>query len=332
MIGNYLIGEGVIQKIEDFVSDWGNNFTIICDPNLKEIGEEIVDALSFDVQFIEHNSIERKDVEDLAKSIKYDFVIGVGGGRTLDCAKYASYLAKKKWISFPTTLSHDGIVSSRAILSENKKWVSLQAKSPYGVIADLEIIKKSPYRYIAAGVGDLISNLSAVNDWRIADKKGKEKYNPEIGNLSILSAYSVIRKVEEIKKLDSSGLEILLVSLINSGIAMNLYGSSRPCSGSEHNFCHALTQAGYNVLHGEAVGVGTMISFYLQGSDWNFIKQVLTKVGLPTTAEGIGVDEDGIIKALVKAKNIRERYTIYNEKELDEQTAKEVCRTLGIIK
>ena len=268
----------------------------------------------------------------LAKDInESDLVVGIGGGRNIDIAKYSSLLAKKPWIAFPTVLSHDGVVSSRASIKSNGKRISINAQEPIGIIIDLSVVKLAPYRNIAAGFGDLISNISAVEDWRIAAKKGIEKYHTLIAELSLLSARAVIEHVEEIRALESHGLEVLAWSLICSGFAMNIYGSSRPCSGSEHNFSHALDELGSNALHGEQCALGTIITTYLQGKDWKEIKDIMKKVGLPTNAKEIGIREDMLVKALLLARQIRDRYTILNEIELNEEKARKILKEVEII-
>jgi glycerol-1-phosphate dehydrogenase [NAD(P)+] len=207
----------------------------------------------------------------------------------------------------------------------------VQACEPSAIIADLETISKAPYRLIASGFGDLVSNISAVEDWKIADRAGKEKYSMLIGELSLLSAKSVIAHTKEIKKMDYHGLEVQLWSLICSGFAMNLHGSSRPCSGSEHNFAHALDMLGCNVLHGDACGLGTIVSTCLQGGDWQTIKDVLQVAGLPVTAKEIEIDKSVLIEALVRARSIRERYTVLDEKKLAKKSAEDVLKKVGII-
>lgn len=44
------------------------------------------------------------------------------------------------------------------------------SRNPLGIIADLDIIKQSPSVLLLAGVGDLVSNLSAIKDWNLSNK------------------------------------------------------------------------------------------------------------------------------------------------------------------
>lgn len=331
-----LVQDDVLPDLDKFLLSLklGKKCILFCSENIWNIiGKKIKDSInSFDADIINPVSLEKNYVKEIAEKAKnYDFFIGIGGGRTIDLTKYVAFLSGKGWIAFPTILSHDGVVSSRAVINEKGSKISIDSKEPAAIIADINTIKKAPYRYIAAGAGDLISKYSAVEDWKIADRDGKEKYHTIMARLSLLTAEAVTEHANEIRSVTSHGMEILLWSLICSGFAMNIYGSSRPGSGSEHNFSHVLEKMGSQALHGEQVALGTIISVYLQRGDWKKIQLILKELGLPTTAKELGISREEAIKALVMAKNIRDRYTILDKYEIDENKAEEILHNCGVI-
>ncbi len=346
MIFNFPLSVLVEKAVEDKINSMllnlnlGKKCLVFADENVKKIiADRVAETVSdeFEVRMIKPESVEKDYIENLAKTVShYDFSIAIGGGRTIDVAKYSSFLAGKPWIAFPTILSHDGVVSSRASLESNGMKMSIQASGPTAIIADLETIKSAPYRFMASGCGDLISNISAVNDWKIASRAKKEKYSTLIAELSLLSAKACIEHVKEIKSKSYGGTEALLWGLVCSGFAMNLHGSSRPCSGSEHNFSHALERLFHEkglqpAIHGEQVALGTIISLYLQKGDWKGVKKSIKMFGLPTTAKQLGVSDEIIIEALTASKSVRDRYTILNKCKLTEKTSGTILETVGII-
>jgi glycerol-1-phosphate dehydrogenase [NAD(P)+] len=274
------------------------------------------------------------EVDRITKSCRdVDFVIGVGGGKAIDVAKLASKNSGLEFLSVPTAASHDGIASSRASIKGESGSVSIEAHAPFGVLADTEIIKNSPYRLYASGCGDIISKYTAVMDWELAQKvKGEELSEYSIA-LSRMTAQIIMDSCDVVAKRSDEGVRRVVKALISSGVAMSIAGSSRPGSGSEHKFSHALDLIAPNgALHGEQCGLGTIMMMSLHGGDWKTIRDALKKIGAPTTAAELGLDDDIIIEALLKAGEIRpHRYTILEHKPLDKESAQRLAENTEVI-
>jgi glycerol-1-phosphate dehydrogenase [NAD(P)+] len=200
------------------------------------------------------------------------------------------------------------------------------------VVADVEVISKAPYRFTRAGVGDAISNITAVKDRLLAHKLRGEYYSEYAAELSRLSAELVLRYAPIIKEGLLEGIRVLIKALISSGVAMAIAGSSRPASGAEHLFAHALERIRPGVaLHGEMVGVGTIMMAYLHGMDRRSIREALMHVDAPVDYEGLGVEPIDIIKALTTAHTIRKKFTILGEQGITREAAVRLAeRTLVI--
>ncbi|MBS7641350.1 MAG: NAD(P)-dependent glycerol-1-phosphate dehydrogenase [Candidatus Bathyarchaeia archaeon] len=274
-----------------------------------------------------------KACEEKIRRFKPQVVLGVGGGAKIDIAKLSSANQGVPFISIPTTASHDGISSPFASIKGLGKPYSLMAQSPIAIIADTDIIGRAPYRFIASGCGDVIAKLTAVKDWKLAHERKNEYYAQYTASMSLMSAHHLVENSHLIRPNSEEGLRVLLESLISCGIAMAIAGSSRPCSGSEHLFSHALDLiAPKPALHGEQCGVGTIMMAYLHGLDWKRIVDYLRRVGAPTTAEEIGIEPKYIVEALVIAPRIRpERYTILHERPLSHEEALALAKETGVI-
>ncbi|MFN4132889.1 MAG: NAD(P)-dependent glycerol-1-phosphate dehydrogenase [Candidatus Hadarchaeales archaeon] len=272
------------------------------------------------------------EVEKIRKAGKSEFYIGVGGGRAIDVAKLASFLERKPFISVPTAASHDGIASSRASIKGGKKSTSVETHAPLAIIADTLIIKKAPHRLLAAGCGDLLANFTAVWDWQLAHRVKGEPYSEYAATLSLVSAQIVMDNAGVIKKHSEESVRKVVKALISSSVAMAIAGSSRPASGAEHLFSHALDAvAAKPALHGEQCGVGAIMMARLHGKDWKKIKKALETVGAPTTAREIGVRPEEVIEALMLAPKIRpERYTILG-RGLRRNAAIKLAKETGVI-
>lgn len=317
----------------------GERALVLYGPKTKEIaGKDIEKSLreSFDVSALVIREASMEEVERALAKIRddnSDWLIAVGGGSIIDVAKLASFKAGVPFISFPTTASHDGIASANASIKDLGTKTSVKAVPPVAVIADVGVIKTAPYRYLAAGVGDMISNLTAVKDWQLAHRIKGEYYSEYAASLSLMSAKMVIKNADIIRLGNEESVRKVVKGLISCGVAMSIAGSSRPASGAEHLFSHALDAiAPKPALHGEQVGVGTIIMAYLHGLKWERIRETLKKVGAPTNAYELGIDPEYIIEALTIAHTIRpERYTILGKDGLTREAAEKAAKITGVI-
>jgi len=241
-----------------------------------------------------------------------DFLIGVGGGRVIDTAKIVSYNLDLQFISVPTAASHDGIASSRASVPTADGHASLDAQPPIAIVADTGIIASAPHRLLAAGCADVISNYTAILDWELAHRVKGEPMSEYAIALSKMTAEILVKNSHLIKPHQEQSAWFVTKALVSSGVAMSIAGSSRPASGGEHKFSHALDKlAPGKALHGESCGIGTIISMYLHGGDWRSIRASLKSIGAPVTPAEVGIDDAIAVEALLMAKTIRpERFTI----------------------
>ena len=337
-----LVGKDAISKTNFVCKDLNltGKALVISGPNTYKIaGKRFCDALGeehdIEVAIIKEASlIEVGKIKDIISRKKIDFLAGVGGGKVIDVAKLAAKETNLDFLSVPTAASHDGIASSRASIKQDNSAVSIAARAPLGVIADTEIIRKAPYRLTASGCGDIIAKFTAVKDWKLAHRLKGEEYSEYASALSLMTAKIVMDACGLIKKADEDCIRKVVKALISSGVAMSIAGSSRPGSGSEHKFSHSLDQiAPSPALHGEQCGVGTIMMMFLHNGNWKRIREALRRIGAPTNAEELNIEDKYIIKALTTAHRIRpHRYTILGEKGISKAQAKrlaEVTRVIG---
>ncbi|RQD80236.1 MAG: NAD(P)-dependent glycerol-1-phosphate dehydrogenase [Methanocalculus sp. MSAO_Arc2] len=243
-----------------------------------------------------------------------DIIVAVGGGRVIDTAKIASFNLECQFVSVPTAASHDGIASSRASVPTEEGSSSLDAHPPIAIIADTGIIAQAPHRLLASGCADIISNYTAILDWELAHRLRGEPISEYAIALSRMTAEILVKDAHLIRPNTEESAWIVTKALVSSGVAMSIAGSSRPASGGEHKFGHALARlAPGRVLHGEACGIGAIVSMYLHGGDWQGIRDSLRKIKAPTTPAEVGVSDQVVAEALMRAKEIRpERFTIFD--------------------
>jgi glycerol-1-phosphate dehydrogenase [NAD(P)+] len=259
-IGKYLRDKGM-ERIALF---WGEGIETLVGGRLKEglekhgisvLCEQTVSSL--DIDEITHSAFSMAATEA---------VVGVGGGKALDFAKYVAHLLKIPFISIPTAISNDGFSSPSCSLTVGGKRKSVKAGSPFGVVIDLDVVKSSPDVFLYSGIGDMMSKTTALRDWRTARDKGLSRFV----DLSAVLAYNsldimFLKHCFDIH--NESFQRSLASSLTMSGLAMEIAGSSRPASGSEHLISHALDEISTSPkMHGIQVGVATYLCALLQNN------------------------------------------------------------------
>lgn len=284
---------------------------------------------------VEDNS--RAEVERIGAiaSRGHDALIAIGGGRPIDVAKAAALVAGLPVVVVPTQLSADGIASPISVISESAggQVVSERSALPVAVLADLETLASAPIGFARAGVGDLLGNGSALVDWRIAADAGEESVDDFAALLS--SCALLLIDGLDLSPLGAGELTIelarrLLDGLVLSGLAMEIAGSSRPCSGSEHLISHALDrlQPG-TASHGEQVAFGTLVATKLQGGDVAAVRASIEAVGMSGALSGFGLAPDQLAEIVAHAPATRPgRYTVLDR---DQPTRDQLRESLAAL-
>ena len=332
-----LIGHNAIDQLPDILSDIkiGRSVLMVTGSSTREVAGNQVSRLidtRYKVTHFTANNLDAEIIregEEICQNIGTECIIGVGGGRIIDTAKIISYNMDIPFISIPTAASHDGIVSGRASIPTETGSVSVQAHPPIAVIADTGIIASAPHRLLASGCADVISNYTAILDWELSHRLRGEEISEYASALSRMTAEILVKNSHLIKPGQEEGAWIVIKALVSSGVAMSIAGSSRPASGGEHKFGHALERLmPGKALHGEACGMGSIMTMYLHGGDWRAIRQSLIRIGAPITPEQMRIPDEVVVKALLEARNIRpERFTILDT-GLTRESAEKLVRML----
>ena len=298
------------------------NIILFWDEYIKELfGEKISNLIESENIKLQECMIAQAEVCNIVEKaftlpLEVDCFVAIGGGKVIDIAKYMGFLKKKPFISIPTSTSNDGFCSPVASLLVNGKRTTVPAKIPYGIIVDTNIIKTSPDRFKYSGIGDLISNITALWDWKYEEEKGVGKVDDFAVMISSTCVNGFMNSpLYNIK--DEKFLKILVDSLTLNGIAMEISGSSAPASGSEHLISHAMDKILEKpYLHGIQVGVATYLMSLVQNNRSDEIRDVLKKTGFFDYVESLEIKREVFMKAIDMAPEIKkQRRTILHEEE-----------------
>lgn len=328
----FQVDEGILSKINDFIGRNNLMFHRVLVVSGTTFSRKIADRIAaennWEQYVIENNTFaDVEELKNLAEKKNIDLMIGVGGGKVIDVVKRVSYLINVNHFAVPTIISNDGLISPISVIKNDKgKTKSIPGMMPMGVVIDLDIIKDSPVEFIRAAAGDILSNISATNDWIIAIKAEKDRINDIAYHLSRSAANSLIH----FKNVDFSNkqfLRMVIQGQIISGIAISLAGTSRPCSGSEHLISHAIDYLEFSdELHGLQVASISLFTLYLQNKLTDEHIKYAQNAGIPLsfTEFVYGFNKEKWLRILKKSRNMRPgRVTI-----LDNFTDEELVRQL----
>jgi len=317
------IGKGSLNQLREIISEWNlifNKVAIIT----GNYGEKLVTEKRIKSHFSKtglFNIRKCKDLSQLRSNIVlqgFELILGIGGGSVNDISKYISMQTSIPFIYIPTVLSNDGIASPISIIKTDRNYRSLGTTLPTGIIADLDVLTKSPRIFLLSGLGDVISNLSACLDWDLASKETGEKIDILAKSLSVSSAINMIYgslrgKYDNISS--ERFIKDLFNNLLTSATAMIIAKSSRPASGAEHSISHALDKLGVYRPHGIQVGFATLFTLFLhrQNDLLEDVIAVYRQLKFPISLSDLHIDEEYFIKAIQMAPSIRKRFTILNK-------------------
>ncbi|WP_030675797.1 iron-containing alcohol dehydrogenase family protein [Streptomyces rimosus] len=256
---------------------------------------------------------------DAMKKGHYDAVVGLGGGKIIDCAKYAAARIGLPLVAVATNLSHDGLCSPVATLDNDAGRGSYGVPNPIAVVIDLDVIREAPVRFVRSGIGDAISNISAVADWELSHRETGEDIDGLAAAMARQAGEAVLRHPGGVG--DDGFLQVLAEGLVLTGISMSVAGDSRPASGACHEINHAfdLLYPKRAASHGEQCGLGAAFATHLRGDKetCGLMIEVLRRHGLPVTPGEIGFSDEEFVRAVEYAPQTRPgRYTILEHLDL----------------
>jgi glycerol-1-phosphate dehydrogenase [NAD(P)+] len=262
------------------------------------------------IHLLGSDSLKLRHLRKQAAAARADGILAVGGGKTLDLAKLAAFGAGIPMVSVPTQASHDGIASPVAVVrGRDQKTYSHGTRPPIAVVVPLHVIARAPRRTIVSGMSDLVANLAAVADWEWS----RDHLGEPLDDYSALLARCAAEMIVSRRHLytpecqfSEEDAEALVHGLVLSGLAMTVAGSSRPCSGPEHLFSHALEAVcGSNSLHGEQVAVGVVLASAFYPERLATTLALLRQIGAPRCPTDIGVTMDQALQAVRLIPSVR---------------------------
>lgn len=247
----------------------GKELLVVCDSNTHAaLGSRIIHELKAKYLMLEGTPHASMATVNLIREKQAGALIAVGSGVISDLCKYASFLDKKYYVVFPTAPSMNGYFSANASITLDGHKQTFPAHLPKGIFCDLQVLTNAPQRLILSGLGDSLCRPTAQADWLLSHLLFATHYDPLPFKLVAPYEHALFSHADKLVSGDRKVMELLIKTLIISGMGMVMAGGSQPASQGEHLIAHTMEMKHGDTLpetyHGEQIGVTTLIMAEIQ--------------------------------------------------------------------
>ena len=346
------VGSGVIQELPGILRDLGaSHIFLVADNYTYEAAGRQVEQLLDQAGLAYHKRVFQTETPLVpneyalgsvlaAMTSQDDMLLAVGSGTLNDVTKYVSARTGVPYVIAATAPSMDGYASTVAPTILDGFKTTLPAVYPAAIVADVDILKDAPMPMLTAGFGDIIGKFTSLADWRLSHQLNGEYYCPEVAGVIEAAVETCAANAQALAQREPQAIQAVTEALILSGLAMGMVGVSRPASGAEHQMAHywemdALRRGEEHPLHGNAVGVGTVLAASLYEMAVEYLPQgfaapdkgqilaCLQAAGSSPDPKELGIRRELCLESLLHAMELRDRFTV--QKLLEQKGKLSLC-------
>lgn len=346
------VGSGVIQELPGILRDLGaSHIFLVADNYTYEAAGRQVEQLLDQAGLAYHKRVFQTETPLVpneyalgsvlaAMTSQDDMLLAVGSGTLNDVTKYVSARTGVPYVIAATAPSMDGYASTVAPTILDGFKTTLPAVYPAAIVADVDILKDAPMPMLTAGFGDIIGKFTSLADWRLSHQLNGEYYCPEVAGVIEAAVETCAANAQALAQREPQAIQAVTEALILSGLAMGMVGVSRPASGAEHQMAHywemdALRRGEEHPLHGNAVGVGTVLAACLYEMATEYLPQgfaapdkgqilaCLQAAGSCADPKELGIRRELCLESLLHAMELRDRFTV--QKLLEQKGKLSLC-------
>lgn len=346
------VGSGVIQELPGILRDLGaSHIFLVADNYTYEAAGRQVEQLLDQAGLSYHKRVFQTETPLVpneyalgsvlaAMTSQDDMLLAVGSGTLNDVTKYVSARTGVPYVIAATAPSMDGYASTVAPTILDGFKTTLPAVYPAAIVADVDILKDAPMPMLTAGFGDIIGKFTSLADWRLSHQLNGEYYCPEVAGVIEAAVETCAANAQALAQREPQAIQAVTEALILSGLAMGMVGVSRPASGAEHQMAHywemdALRRGEEHPLHGNAVGVGTVLAASLYEMAVEYLPQgfaapdkgqilaCLQAAGSCADPKELGIRRELCLESLLHAMELRDRFTV--QKLLEQKGKLSLC-------
>lgn len=279
--GKYVQGKDTLKSLGEHTKNIGEKPLLLADGVVWEIVEDDVTKSlkeqELDYHFIEFkgeasiNEIERIVTEGEENQV--DFVIGIGGGKTLDTSKAVADRLNSRIVIVPSAASTDAPTSALSVIYTDEgvfKSYMFFDKNPDLVLVDTKVVANAPARLFASGIAD------AMATWVEARAAIQSKSDAMAGGKTTIAAEAIAKVCEETlfaygipayKAVQEGRITEHVEAVVEANTLLSGLGfesGGLAAAHAVHNGFTVLDGKIHDLTHGEKVAYGTLVQLVLE--------------------------------------------------------------------
>ena len=228
-------------------------------------------------------------------------IVGIGGGAAMDTAKFIAWRHGAPLIQVPTITSVDAAFTDAIGVRVERRVRYIGKIEPRMVVLDLPLIRSAPRRLNRAGVGDVLSCHTGLQDWRLASQAGHgPPWREDLARLGALLLAELEAAIPDILAVSDDGVRFLASAYRRIGAACAQAGHSRFEEGSEHFWAYAYEAAtGAHHVHGELIACGVVAMSTIQGHAPDWAAAIIAGSGVRAHPADLAISEADFKSAIL---------------------------------
>ena len=330
----YIQGPGEMENLPELAAEYGRKPFFIIDSGVMSLLYDRLAAIYADsgkefecMSFSGESCRENIDlIKEKAQDSVSDLIVGFGGVKCLDAAKFASSELNWPRIIMPTSASTDAPAAGISVLY-TKDGVHIRSEKMRRptelVLIDTEIIANAPARLFSAGIGDALATVfeALANDATEGmNFIGKGYRRCRAGMAIARECYDILMADGEnaLMAVKEHCVTEAVENVIEANTLLSGLGFENTGCAAAHGIHSGFSEieSAHAYLHGEKVAFGLMCQLVLENADKKLIDKIvrfLIAVNLPVCLSDLNIEPSDENLNVIADHAVNHNPLIHNE-------------------